>query len=162
MRKRILASGLIAWPAAMALAQQAPPAGTTAAPNSGYVTREEYNKLQAKLDSVIQEMDRQKQAQKTSQAELDQTIDEIEKDIANNHKLINDVHLGENKFVIAGVFFAILNIAAYGSGEQYTFLGYIADLIPQRMLCNVLYICTVDKDMALGHIIKPRYQVNQG
>lgn len=105
MKHRAALCGLIGltWPAAMALAQDAPPAaGSTQSPAGGYVTREEYDKLQAKLDAVIKEMGEMKKQQTTAQAETDSALDDLEKSVHQNAREVDKLHWGYNKFVLAG------------------------------------------------------------
>ena len=102
MRQCIAICGLLslAVPATLSLGQQAtaPPA---AAP-SGYVTREEYEKMKAQLDAVTKDMAEMKNQQVVSQKEVDDTIDEIMKNIHNNERAIDQLHLGTNRFMLAG------------------------------------------------------------
>ena len=105
MNHRIALCGLLglALPGASVFAQEAasPPAASPPA-NSGYVTREEYDKLKSQLDTVVKQMGDIKKEQTVSQAEVDKTIEDIEKDIHDNHRLINDLQLGSSKVYVGG------------------------------------------------------------
>ncbi len=109
MRHCIALCGLLslAAPATLSLAQQAatpqaPVAGQPAGAPSGYVTREEYEKLRSQLDTVTKDMADMKTQQATSQKEVDDTIEEIMKNIHNNERAIDQLHLGSNRFMLAG------------------------------------------------------------
>jgi hypothetical protein len=93
-----LAAGQVAW------AQETPPAGAQSppAPAGNYVTREEYDKLRSEMQSVQKELAGIKADRAARQAEVDQTFDEIQRDISTNRGLINELHLGTNRFTIAG------------------------------------------------------------
>lgn len=102
-------------------AQNAPP------PGGDYVTREEYDKLKAQLDAVQKDMatmrQQQQQAQQqqqqlqqqvqqqkpTSQADIDETLDEIEKNAHRQDSLIEGLRLGDSKLLITGYGFAGYN-----------------------------------------------------
>jgi hypothetical protein len=79
-------------------AAQAQPSAT-----GGTVSREEYDKLKARLDRVEQELAEQKKQPRISQEEVDKTIEDIEKDIKKNHDLIGELRPGESKFLMAGL-----------------------------------------------------------
>lgn len=105
MRQRTVIYGLLglSWPASLSYAQEAPAPAAPPPPNpSGYVTREEYDKLKSQMDSVVQQMAEMKQKQTVSQEEVDRTIEEIEKDIHNNQRAVDQLHLGTNRFMLAG------------------------------------------------------------
>ena len=109
MRHHIALCGLLslAAPATLSLAQEAaappaPVAGQPAAAPSGYVTREEYEKLKSQLDTVTKDMADMKTRQAASQKDVDDTIDEILKNIHNNERAIDQLHLGSNRFMLAG------------------------------------------------------------
>lgn len=108
MRHCIAICGLasLAIPATLSLAQQAnaPSAGGNVQPAapSGYVTREEYDKLRSQLDVLTRDMAEVKTQRDASQKEVDDTFDQITKDIHTNQKMIDQLHLGTNRFMLAG------------------------------------------------------------
>ena len=63
MRKRIAFCGLLglALPGSLAYSQNVPAPPANQAPAQGFVTREEYDKLQQKMDTVIKQMAEMKQ-----------------------------------------------------------------------------------------------------
>jgi hypothetical protein len=73
------------------------------------VTREEYDKLKAQLDQVQKELAEQKKQPAVSQAEMDKTLDEIEKDLKANHSAISDLGLGGTNFIVTGDVFMNYN-----------------------------------------------------
>ena len=76
MKHTMALCGLLAWPGALVMAQDAP-APAPVAGGSGYVTRDEYNKLQMKLDAAVQEMQQMKKDQAATNADVDKTIEEM-------------------------------------------------------------------------------------
>lgn len=102
MKHTMAICGLLAWPGAMAMAQETPAPAGSATPASGYVTREEYNKLQSKLDTAVQEMQQMKKDQTATNADVDKVIEDMQSDMAKNHRLVDDLHLGTTKFMLAG------------------------------------------------------------
>ena len=106
MKHTMAICGLLAWPGALAMAQETPApvpaAGGSGALASGYVTRDEYNKLQSKLDAAVLEMQQSKKDQTLTNADVDKTIEEMQADLAKNHRLVDDLHLGTTKFLVTG------------------------------------------------------------
>jgi hypothetical protein len=77
-----------------------------AAPSTNYVTREEYEKLKTQLDQVQKELaDQKKQPGAVSQAEVDKTLEDIDKDIKANRSGIDALRPGESNFMVTGLAF---------------------------------------------------------
>lgn len=106
MRQCIAICGVLslAIPATLSLAQATAPPAPNAQPAApaGYVTREEYERMKAQLDAVTKDMAEMKTQQAVSQKEVDDTIEEIMKNIHNNERAIDQLHLGSNRFMLAG------------------------------------------------------------
>lgn len=101
-RTRVAFIAWLSFTPMLAVARQSP---TTAPSTTGYVTREEYDKLKQEFEAMRREMHANKGAA-VSKEEVDQTIADIEKDIKNNREKISDLTLGTTKFLITGYTFA--------------------------------------------------------
>ena len=99
---RFAFAALVGVAAARASGQQAPAA---APPGSGYVTREEYEKLRGELDALRKDVRAARDAAPTKE-EVDQTVEEIERNLKSVKGIADDLRLGTSKFLITGYAFA--------------------------------------------------------
>jgi hypothetical protein len=145
MKQRKVVCGLVGLtlPGLAALAQQAPPSAPPANQPSpgGYVTREEYDKLKAQLDGVVKSMAEMKQEQAANQKDVDQVLDEIQKDARDNHRLINDLSLGTNKVVLAGDGSVDFSVPQHGNS---TFAATFSPLMLYELDKNLLFEGALD------------------
>lgn len=132
MRLRTLvAAGLLV--AVGSLRASAQPAPAAAPSTRGYIRREEDEKLKGGFESLRQEVQATKGAAPT-QEEVDETIEEIEKDLKSVKGLADDLRLGTSKFLITGYTFAGFTDlngenSSFNAGFNPIFLWKVSDRI---------------------------------
>jgi hypothetical protein len=133
MRMRVFLAGCLAaaYVAPLAYGQATRPANDTVT-----LPRADYDKLLQRLDSVEGQLKEVRQQQKTgpSAAEVDQTIEEIEKDVKTNRGLISELSPGTSQFLVTGYAFAGFTNrrgenSSFNAGWAPIFLWKVSDRI---------------------------------